>query len=41
MNEFNIDEEDPDEHWEGFKKILFWIATFIIASIVLGLKYCK
>lgn len=29
MNEFNIDEEEPDKHWEGFKRLLFWIAAIV------------
>lgn len=41
MNEYNYNKEEPDQHWEGFKKMLYWIATFIIAGTILALKYCK
>lgn len=40
MNEFNIDKEDPDQHWENFKRILFLIGGTIVVGIILILKYC-
>lgn len=41
MNEYNIDEEEPDQHWEGFKKILIWITVLIVSGIIVALKYYK
>lgn len=41
MNEFNIDEEDPDEHWEGFKRFLILGLVLIVIGIISGLNYCK
>lgn len=39
MNEFNIDEEEPDQHWEGFKKLLYLIGLLLIL-FSLALNYC-
>lgn len=41
MNEYDIDNEQPDQHWEGFKKMLYWIVVFIIVGTIIALNCCK
>lgn len=41
MNEFNIDKQEPDHHWEVFKRMLYLVGGTIVIGIVLGLKYCQ
>lgn len=40
MNEFNIDEEEPDKAWEGFKKLLIAIVVVTIIGVIVIFKYC-
>lgn len=40
MNEYNIDDEQPDHHWEAFKKLLYLVGGIILIGTLLLLKYC-
>lgn len=34
MNEYNYNKEDPDEHWEGFKKLVILAVIIIIGTVL-------
>lgn len=40
MNEYNIDQEEPDHHWNSFKAGLFICAGILTFLILLTIKYC-
>ena len=41
MNEYNYNQEEPDQHWEGFKKMLILVIILLAATTVTIFKYCK
>lgn len=40
MNEFNIDEEQPDKDWIGFRNCLCIVVTVVVGGIILTFMHC-